>query len=397
MSHRTVALRSLSPRAPHVSAPSRRGVALPVALMAIVLMSALVAGASYFATQDGRQADNTRRIERAFGVAEAGTAEFVRTWSPATYNLKAIGSNTPFAQATSPLSMGTYQGSVTKFTQKTFLLDLTAWDSVTAAARGGGARQRVGTLLRIVPINVDIQSALTTLGPVAFGGGNVFVNGNDALPPTWSSTQCPPLGANLAGIRSQRIGDLPSSQGQYQGVPDSLVSPALDTSALTQFGTTNYATLAASRNVMITPGSYATGPNPNGPTGPCIPGQTNWGDGANLTNACGNYYPIVYDSGGGTTTISDGQGQGILLVDGNLTISGNWTFWGVVIVKGKLSTSGPASPKIYGAVLAGGIDFTSTSGSGSAVVNYSSCSVSRSLDANGMATPVRSRGFVRMQ
>src|SRR5260221_9153934 len=87
----------------------------------------------------------------------------------------------------------------------------------------------------------------------------------------------------------------------------------------------------------------------------------------------------------------------MLLVDGNLTISGNWTFWGVVIVKGKLMTSGAASPKIYGAVLAGGIDFTSTSGSGSAVVNYSSCSVSPPLDANGMAPPVRSRGFIPMQ
>ena len=397
MTHHADATHSLSPRAPHTRAPRRRGVALPVALMAIVLMAAMVAGASYFAMQNGRQADNTRRVEKSFPVAEAATAEFVRTWTPATYNLKAVGSNTPFSQATSPLGGGTYQGSVTKFTQKTFLLDLTAWDSVNTKARGGGARQRVGTLLRLVPINVDIQSALTTLGPVAFGGGNVFIEGNDALPPTWPSTQCPPLGANLAGIRSQKIGDLPSSQGQFHGAPDSLVSPALDTSALTQFGTTNYVTLAASRNVKITPGMYATGPNPNSATGPCVPGQTNWGDGQTLTNACGNYYPIVYDSGAGTTTISSGQGQGILLVDGNLTISGNWTFWGVVIVKGKLMTSGAASPKIYGAVLAGGIDFTSTSGSGSAVVNYSSCSVSRSLDANGMATPVRSRGFIRMQ
>jgi hypothetical protein len=364
--------------------------------MAVVLIAAMVAGASYFATQNGRAADNTRKIERAFSVAEAASAEVIRTWTPATYNLNAAGTTTAIAQAQSPLGAGTYQGSVTKLSSKTLFLDLTAWDSANSRLRAGGARQRIGTLLRIVPINVDIQSALTTLGPVAFGGGNVFIDGNDALPPTFPSANCPPLGAPKAGIRAQKVGDLPMSSGQYTGSPNSIVSPALDTSALTQYGTTNFAMLAAQRSVKITPGTYATAPNPNAVTGPCVPGLTNWGDGFNPNNACGSYYPVVYDSGAGTTTITGGQGQGILLVEGNLTVSGAWTFWGVVIVKGKFMTSGPASPKVYGAVLAGGIDFTSTSGSGQAVVTYSSCALSRSMDAAGMATPARSRGFVRM-
>jgi hypothetical protein len=39
------------------------------------------------------------------------------------------------------------------------------------ALRGGGNGSRLGILVRIVPLNVDIQAAFTTGAPVTWGGG----------------------------------------------------------------------------------------------------------------------------------------------------------------------------------------------------------------------------------
>jgi hypothetical protein len=98
-----------------------------------------------------------------------------------------------------------------------------------------------------------------------------------------------------------------------------------------------------------------------------------------------------------TTTLTGGQGQGFLLVDGNLTVSGTWTYYGVVIVRGTFKTSGVGSPKVFGTVLANHVDFSSTSaGNAAAVINYSACSIDRSLTATSKASPMRSRGYVRM-
>ena len=388
----------MTPHIPRTSRPAgRRGMALPIVLMAIVVLAAMVAGAAYFAMQNGRAADNSRRFQRNFGTAEAAMAEVINGWNPNTYNLMTKGSSVAIAQTTTPIAGGIYAGNVRKLSDKTFMVDLTAYDTTGENARGGGARQRIGTMVRIIPLGIDIQSALTTLGPINFGGGNVFTEGNDQVPTGYPAGVCPPTGAAVGGVRTQKIGDLPSSNGQYHGAPDALVSPSMTTAVLDSFGTTTFAAAAANRNIKIVPGTYTINPTPNTVAGPCVFSNTNWGDGASPNNACGSYYPIVYDSGAGTTTISSGQGQGLLLVDGNLAITGAFTFYGVVVVKGTISTVGGASPKFYGAVLAGGLNFSSTSGSGSAYINYSSCTIDRMMNATGKVTPMRSRGYVRLQ
>src|SRR5438445_11074496 len=61
-----------------------RGVALAVAIVALVIVGALVAGALFSGTQEQRVAENTRRVQASFGVAEEGVNSLIRVWPNST-------------------------------------------------------------------------------------------------------------------------------------------------------------------------------------------------------------------------------------------------------------------------------------------------------------------------
>src|SRR5258705_13658396 len=63
-----------------------RGMALAVAIFALVVVGALVAGAFFAGTQEQRVGENQRRVFTSFGVAEAGAQERVMTWIPDSMN-----------------------------------------------------------------------------------------------------------------------------------------------------------------------------------------------------------------------------------------------------------------------------------------------------------------------
>jgi hypothetical protein len=106
-----------------------------------------------------------------------------------------------------------------------------------------------------------------------------------------------------------------------------------------------------------------------------------------------SYFPIVWLGGGssGSSTITDGQGQGVLLVDGSLVAGGSFTFYGLIVVRGQFSTVAGASVKIYGGLLAKGANFSSTAASGNFVVNWSSCAMTQALQGTGVGALGRSR------
>src|SRR5260370_36910349 len=109
------------------------------------------------------------------------------------------------------------------------------------------------------------------------------------------------------------------------------------------------------------------------------PVLTNWGDPLNPTAPCGNYMPIIHITG--SATINGQQGQGILLVDGSLSVYGGFQFYGITIVKGSLITAGGGSnpARFCGPTL--GQDSASpgptTSPSGNAHLLFSRCPVQK--------------------
>src|SRR5258705_4126300 len=137
---------------------SERGMALAIAIFALVVVGALVAGAFFAGTQEQRVGDNQRRVQQSFGVAEAGAGEWLRVWNPATLNRRAIyGTTNPsdsvaIATQSAPGGTGSFCRTSYPVGTSLFLIDVTARDRTSAAgslAPGGGARPPIGLRTRI--------------------------------------------------------------------------------------------------------------------------------------------------------------------------------------------------------------------------------------------------------
>src|SRR5205823_14473556 len=70
----------------------------------------------------------------------------------------------------------------------------------------------------------------------------------------------------------------------------------------------------------------------------------NWGDPnraallGGVAGRCEGYFPIIYAPG--NLAVNGRTGQGLLLVAGNLSIQGNFTFYGQIITRGSVKLTG---------------------------------------------------------
>ncbi len=382
---------------------NERGMALAIAIFALVVVGALVAGAFFAGTQEQRVGDNQRRVQQSFGVAEAGAAEQVRTWNATLMNRRPVY-NAAVAPTDSvligpnlaaPGGTGTFGGTSYKVGSALFLIDVTGRDRGTAAGAlgsGSGASQRIGLLTRLDPVNFNIRASLTTQGQVSVTG-NAQVVGVDQNPTGWGN--CSGALQNQAGIRVDSGTVNTGGNGVVAGTPPVVRDTSLSDSSFTNFGGTTYAQLAARANIVLPGGNYKTFPTFAG--GVCDKNNlTNWGDGMNPGTDCGGYFPIIHITG--NATLNGDQGQGILLVDGNLDVQGSYQFYGITIIQGELKTSGGGNTEahFWGGVMAKNATLDTQNLSGKATLNYSSCSLLTVLQATSLTAVMRSRGWAQL-
>jgi hypothetical protein len=118
--------------------------------------------------------------------------------------------------------------------------------------------------------------------------------------------------------------------------------------------------------------------------------NTNWGD-PNHTLPCGSYFPVVHITGSGTTIINGGMGQGILLIDDNLKITGGFVYYGIIVVQGAITVAGGS--QVYGGVLAEDVNLTTDMFSGNSLIEYSSCAVQNAQHFAPIIRPIASRSW----
>src|SRR5204863_8620657 len=104
---------------------NERGMALALAIVALVVVGALIAGALFSGTQEQRVAENVRRVQASFGVAEEGVYDIIRGWGdPITrakyaglYSYPSVppGLDTAKFRKTSASKTGSYSGTMYKF------------------------------------------------------------------------------------------------------------------------------------------------------------------------------------------------------------------------------------------------------------------------------------------
>jgi len=371
--------------------------ALAVAIFALVVAGALIAGAFFAGNQEQRVGQNTLRVQQSFGAGEEALNEIVANWQPQTYNRIGIypaDSYVVTSRATAG-GTGTYGGVIRKLNNYLYQVDLTGRDNASASGAlfGGGARQRIGEFVRIRLVDMGIGGALTTQGSIKLSG-NALVDGRDHVPDGWSSSNCDTIGdTTKAGVRAPDSVVVQAGGGAHlAGNPPFYKDTSVHQSTFTQFGDITYDDLAALATVQLSPGTYKTNPNVSG--GVCDKTDlANWGDGLNPAGTCGSYFPIVHVAG--DVTLNGDQGQGILLVDGDLSVQGSYQYYGIVIVKGSLKTAGGGATEahFWGAVMAQNVDLTLNSLSGDATLNYSKCAIIQALNMTGVIAPDRSRSW----
>ncbi len=122
----------------------------------------------------------------------------------------------------------------------------------------------------------------------------------------------------------------------------------------------------------------------------------NWGEpwyGVGAVPECQGYFPVIYRNG--NLKVQNGRGQGILLVEGDFEVRGNFEFTGLIITKGMLKANGTGN-KITGGVLAQNTDLDDNSLIGNPVVNFSSCAIAMALNASAVVRPLTDRSWVQL-
>src|SRR5438093_3400182 len=246
---------------------NERGIALAIAIVALVVVGALIAGALFAAMQEQRVSENVRRVMAAFGVAEEGVYDIIRDWDK---NSAAYAALYPFpadSPATSSVVIdtkpsasktGSYSGRLFKLNDQLYLVDVTAQDNMSFAGRirAGGASQRLGLLVRIKPLTLGPPAALTSGGANVLSG-NAKINGNDQVPTGW--TGCGPTDSAGAGVRTQTTNTVTfTGRPIVVGNPAVLKDPTLADSSFSAYGDVTYNQLASRANITLAAQDFST-------------------------------------------------------------------------------------------------------------------------------------------
>lgn len=278
---------------------SRRGVALPHALLALIVLSAL-AGAALVSGRlrwlGGHHAflGSSARI-----AAEAAVEQDVRRWNSLLVDTLPIGASAPGSAAG-----GTGVDSILRLGRTLFLVH-----AVGERRSADGrllARQGAAQLVELAVPRLPLGAALTVLGAVDVGSGAV-VAGADQVPAGWGA-RCPPGDSLNQAIRYD------STTGFDRLAP-------VGATELLEWADFQIGGDVAPMGAVLSP------------AGGCdVTVSGNWGDPETPAAPCWNWFPLVAAAAG--SRITSGAGQGMLVAPHGIEFAGEARFYGVIVARG---------------------------------------------------------------
>jgi len=373
---------------------NERGIALPLVLFVLVILGVIIAGTFYIARLEQKTGDNAVAGTQAAAIAEAGVDSVLANWSPSTYNNMAANTEITMPTVTTLGGNASYTATLRRLNGTIFMVRADGRQAFPGGALRG--RRQVSRLVRLDIPQIAMNAAITTRTGLTVSGSS-DVSGIDSIPNGWGAF-CPPAGATVPGIRdsSGNVSTTGACAGAscIVGSPQILTDPTVNSNTFSQFGSTNFAQLAARANFTVNGTINSIAPAVTGSPSVCdYSVTTNWGAPLAPTSPCGSYFPIIYAPG--NVRLTGGAGQGILLVQGDLDVSGGVEFYGPVIVLGSVTSTGQGG-HIYGGVMSGNANLAANLISGNSVVNYSACTIARALQGVSMAMPLGERSWAQL-
>lgn len=332
----------------------REGFAVATALFTLVVMGALAIGTLYAATHELRGGTDAIYQARAVMAADLGVEQTIAAWSREWNG--ALGRGYGRSWTYSTVEGARITVDLTRLADDLFL--------ITSEARAGPARRQVA---RVVRLDVDdplLQAALLATAMIDSTTSS-GVDGSDHPPAQWD---CPAPGPPL---------------------PTIVITDTTSALRLGQFDWPALIGLAHSRVTV-----RVTGAAPRVSDEECdTAAPENWGEPNRwMGGPCTGYYPVIHAAS--DLVIDGGRGQGVLVVDGNLTIQGGAEFSGVVLVRGAV-LDGPGGGRISGALAIAGQGATLSSLDGISI-DFSRCAARKALLDIAMPKAVVERSWSEM-
>lgn len=373
---------------------SRRGSALLLTLIVVVVLGALSIGGTMSSLQEYRAGNASLVGQRAFAVAEFGLNHEISQWKrsrnlppPVGMAIGAIDSNSVF------VAQGdTARVKVTRLNENTFWVV-----SIGRASVGINAlesQRQTHMLVRIAYPSINPGGTIVTAGNISVKG-SAGITGQNTNPAGWP--QC----ANIAGRDTFAISYGPGKTVDIQK-PQSVVGgthadpAAADSNTYVRYGTESWQSLVAGADITIPGGTYQ--PDPSGTATVCnYTVGTNWGEplrGNGTIAGCIDYFPIIYAQS--SIALTHGRGQGILLVNGDVQLNGNFQWYGLIIARDDI-VKGNGTFDLWGSVMSRNANVTDDNSiTGNSNFQWSKCAVESALRGSAILTRTRERSWVQL-
>lgn len=370
---------------------NRDGMALAMAMFAIVVIGALIAGAFFASNQDFKIGRNSLTAQRAFSAAEFGLNKTMGEWDRSRNMAITVGRDSTMSYSTGDGAQSNVR--ITRLNGYTYWL---VSEGVAGVGTTQETRRRTSMVMRLAYPAVKVGGAVTLAG----GGtvkGSAQVSGVNANPSGWNCADYP--GRDTTGVAYAPGTTLDIQKASNViGSPQAYADPnaGVDGNYI-KYGDESWNTLVKNADVTI---SGTASPLPVDNAGVCSKVSTNWGEPwrtptAGAVASCQTYFPIVYSTT--DLQINQGRGQGILLVEGSLTVNGRFEWDGLIIVKNDIN-KGNGTPIITGAVMArnANIADAGTDILGNATFQYSKCALESAMRGSARLLPARGRAWAEM-
>jgi Tfp pilus assembly protein PilX len=309
---------------PRRIAGNERGVALLMVLMILAVLSIMVAAGFVRVLAERRVTDNQRVSTKAYALAETGLQQFALHRSDMGFTA------TPPAvtESTRVVLTGGYADVVLQqikpqvgSTPALYVLRSTGVWTAAGYLRAPNARRTVAQFIQWNQSILTPAAAWVSLVGIIKTGSTGSISGFDRC------SAAPAVG----GVA------VPNSPGYSQTSGTLVPNGSPDIVSLG-------ATPAASTALPFDWSGIASGSS-------IVPDYTIPGSSWSTTWFFGGAYPVIRidNAGGSAFTLPDGQG--LLIVTGDLNIIGSTDWSGLILVGGRLTTSG--SPSVYGAAYSG--------------------------------------------
>ena len=387
---------------------NERGIALVVAVVALVVIGAIVAGTFFVSTVEQRSAQNVIVAAAAQQAAEAGLEDAVANIKGEDY-IYGVADSSAYASNVTPSGWSTS----TSYTVWVFPVNSSTW-LIKSVGTSNGATQTLAEVVKAAVTVTPTTAPVVVAAPITFNGNSFQINGNNANPPV--STGCPstPTPAQVYAVRSQTatgmtngdrdnvlgITGMGANPGEGSAVAN---DPTVAAMMNTIFGTGgSYDQFRAAATLTYAPATY-TQRQPStivvgGVTKCNYADNANWGEPKTTVPQCNSYFPIVL----GTSTIGNPfkitgvRGQGVLLADGDLELTGGFEWYGLILVKGSFKITGTGA-KVFGSVIAqNGATVDDNTISGNTQITYSTCAISRALNGVAYLRPASTRAWTQL-